>query len=90
MRQPFRKGVFVKQKHIHLNDRMPADQEQALVHLRIKSVINIVPVSERTWLRWVEEGNAPAPVRLGKMSVAWKLMDIQAWLAARPVAGSAS
>lgn len=62
----------------------------ALTHLRVDQVIQLVPVGERTWLRWVKSGRAPAPVQLGERAVAWRLLDIQAWLESRPVVGGAA
>lgn len=60
-----------------------------LRHLRLTQVIEIVSVSGRTWLRWVEAGNAPAPVRLGARAVAWRFVDLQKFLASRHLVGSA-
>ena len=67
----------------------PSSQLDLIKHLRIDQVIAAVGVGERTWLRWVKAGAAPAPVRLGERAVAWRLADIQKWLESRPVAGGA-
>jgi predicted DNA-binding transcriptional regulator AlpA len=69
--------------------------ERALVQaalLRLPVVLKIVGVGQRTWLRLVSEGAAPAPVRVSDMengAVAWRLPDIQRWSAARPSARAA-
>lgn len=65
-------------------------EQPELRHLRLSGVLEIVAVGERTWLRWVKAGAAPAPVRLGERAVAWRLSDIRAWLESRPVAGGAA
>lgn len=51
-----------------------------LHHLRLPTVTNLVGCSERTWLRWVKNNQAPRPVRLGPGVVVWRLLDLQAWL----------
>lgn len=69
--------------------------ERALVQaalLRLPVVLKIVGVGQRTWLRLVSEGAAPAPVRLSDMengAVAWRLPDVQRWSASRPCARAA-
>lgn len=40
----------------------------------------IVPVSKATLYRWIRENSFPAPLRLGKHSVAWRWADVAAWL----------
>lgn len=51
-----------------------------LQHFRLPVVANLVGCSERTWLRWVKNKEAPKPVRLGPGVVAWRALDIQNWL----------
>ena len=48
--------------------------------LRIHEVLQLVPVSRATWYQGIKDGIYPAPVRLGKRSVAWRERDIQAIL----------
>lgn len=57
-----------------------------LKHLRVGEVLELVGVAERTWLRWVKEGAAPKPVRLGERAVAWRLSDLREWLESREAA----
>lgn len=38
----------------------------------------LVPVSRATWWAWVREGRAPAPVKLGPNTTAWRVEDIRA------------
>jgi predicted DNA-binding transcriptional regulator AlpA len=40
----------------------------------------IVGVSQRSWWRFVAEGRAPQPIRLGRC-VRWRLAEIRAWIA---------
>ena len=40
----------------------------------------LVPVSKSTWLAWVKAGKAPAKVKLGPRTIAWRVEDIRAWL----------
>jgi predicted DNA-binding transcriptional regulator AlpA len=63
-------------------------QLDSIKHLRIDQVI-AVGVGERTCLRWVKAGTAPAPVRSGERAVAWSLSIIKTWLESRPVVGGA-
>jgi predicted DNA-binding transcriptional regulator AlpA len=41
----------------------------------------IVGVSRRSWWRFVAQGLAPKPIRLGRC-VRWRLLEIQAWIRA--------
>lgn len=42
-----------------------------------KNIPAIIPVSRSTWLRGVESGFYPAPIKLAKNTVAWKNEDIR-------------
>lgn len=41
-----------------------------------KGQVGILPISESTFRRGVEEGRYPKPVRLSQRTVAWKTSDI--------------
>jgi prophage regulatory protein len=41
----------------------------------------IVPVSPATWWRWVAEGKAPAPFKLGPNTTVWDLDQVEAFVA---------
>ena len=43
--------------------------------LRLKEVLEIVPVSKSTWWAWVAASLAPAPIKLGRCTC-WKHSDI--------------
>ena len=40
----------------------------------------LVPVSRATWWQWTKNGRAPAPVRLGPNTTAWKVEDVMAFI----------
>ena len=41
-------------------------------------------IGNSTLRRWVREGHFPKPVKLGANCVAWRLDEVNAWLASRP------
>ena len=48
----------------------------------------LLPVSPATFWRWVKEGKAPAPFKLGANITVWDLDQIDAFLAQRAEAQS--
>ena len=48
--------------------------------LRLKQVLEIVPVSKSTWWAWVANGKAPPAVRLGRCTC-WKYSEIANFIA---------
>jgi predicted DNA-binding transcriptional regulator AlpA len=46
--------------------------------LRLKGVLDIIPISKTAWHAGVKDGRFPKPVRLGPRTVAWKMSEIQA------------
>ncbi|HEX7687954.1 MAG TPA: AlpA family phage regulatory protein [Burkholderiaceae bacterium] len=46
-------------------------------------VPNVIPVSPATLWRWVREGNFPKPVRLSSRITAWRVEDVERWIASR-------
>ena len=36
----------------------------------------LIPIGKSTWWQWVRDGKAPAPVKLGPRTTAWKSSDI--------------
>lgn len=59
-------------------------------YVRLAGVLDLVPCSDRTWLRFVANGTAPAPVRLGSKMVAWRIKDVCDWLDAQTATGAES
>lgn len=49
--------------------------------LRLPDVLALIPLSRTTFLEGAAKGIYPAPVRLGARCVAWRVSDIQAFLA---------
>jgi prophage regulatory protein len=45
--------------------------------LRLKEVLQLVPVARSTWFAGIRSGRFPASVRLGPRIAAWRLRDIQ-------------
>lgn len=45
--------------------------------LRLPQVLKLIPVSRSTWWAWVKQGRAPAPVKLGPRTTAWRAEQIQ-------------
>lgn len=55
---------------------LPAELE-AVRHVRLDQVLQLVPVGERTWLRGVADGRYPRGVKLGPGVTAWSLAAIR-------------
>ena len=52
-------------------------------YVRLRKLIEIVPMSKATIWRKLKDGSFPQPVKLGKRITAWRMDDIAAWLASR-------
>lgn len=46
--------------------------------LRIKQILEILPIGKSTWWQGVKDGRFPKPVKLGERTTAWKVEDIKA------------
>ena len=57
------------------------DPESGYRFLRLPDVLRCIPVSAATWWRWIAEGIAPKPVKLGPNVTAWREADIHAFAA---------
>ena len=44
--------------------------------IRLKEVLQIVPVSASCWWNWVATSRAPRPVHLGKRCTCWRYTDV--------------
>lgn len=40
----------------------------------------LIPIGRSTWWRWVQEGKAPAPIKLGSRTTVWRAEEIAALL----------
>lgn len=48
--------------------------------LRIRQVLELVPVARSCLYNWIREGRFPPPLRIGPKTSAWRETDIRAWL----------
>lgn len=46
--------------------------------LRLREVLQLVPVSKSAWYKGVEEGRYPRGVKLSERTIAWRASDIDA------------
>lgn len=46
-------------------------------YLRLPDVLKFIPVAPSTWWAWVKQGRAPAPVKLGPRTTAWRAEQIR-------------
>ena len=46
-------------------------------YLRLKSVLELIPVSRSTWYLWIQRGIAPQPTHISLRVAAWKVQDIK-------------
>lgn len=49
--------------------------------LRLKQVMQVVPVSKSTIWQWVKDGKFPAPTHLSKRCTVWNSEDVQKFMA---------
>ena len=56
--------------------------------LRRKDVEAVVGLSRSTIYHLISEGLFPAPIKLGKRAVGWKVSDLEIWLSNRETTGS--
>ena len=40
----------------------------------------LIPVGRSTWWKWVRDGKAPAPIKLGPRTTAWRAEEILAFV----------
>ena len=50
----------------------------AIGFIRIRTVLQIIPVSRSAWYLGVQRGQYPKPIKLGPRSAAWRVEDIRA------------
>ena len=55
---------------------------------RRRQVEQLVQLSRSTIYAAVKAGTFPAPVRIGARAVAWRVSEVEQWLAARPIASA--
>ncbi len=45
--------------------------------LRIKQILEMIPISKSTLWLWVSLGKFPQPIRIGSRCTVWKAEDVQ-------------
>jgi predicted DNA-binding transcriptional regulator AlpA len=45
--------------------------------LRLPQILKLIPIGRSTWWAWVASGKAPAAVKLGSKTTAWRANDIR-------------
>ncbi|MGA3209211.1 MAG: AlpA family phage regulatory protein [Syntrophales bacterium] len=45
--------------------------------LRVKQILQIIPISRSGWWQGVRRGRFPQPIKLGPRTTAWKVEDIR-------------
>jgi predicted DNA-binding transcriptional regulator AlpA len=56
--------------------------------LRLKQVLQVVPVAASTWWAGVKSGRFPKPIKLGPRTTVWRASDVLALLEASGRAGN--
>ncbi len=44
--------------------------------LRIRQVLEIIPISKTTWWQGIKDGRFPLPVKLGPRTTCWRESDV--------------
>ena len=44
--------------------------------MRLPQILERIPVSKGTWYRWIEQGIAPRPVRVGNIAM-WRVSELE-------------
>lgn len=48
--------------------------------IRLPQILCLIPIGKSTWWAWVASGKAPAGIKLGRKTTAWKVEDIRQFL----------
>jgi len=59
------------------NRTIKAGQLPETGYVRLPQVLSVFPVGKSTFWTMIREGRAPAPVRLSKRCVAWRVSDVR-------------
>jgi prophage regulatory protein len=57
-------------------DEHDADSLNHLGLLRLRQVLQLVPISAAAWWTGVRQGRFPQPVKLGPRTTCWKMRDV--------------
>jgi predicted DNA-binding transcriptional regulator AlpA len=78
---------FLPTTGTHSKEQVMADQLKQMLQekqerlLRLKQVLEIIPLSKSTWWEGCKSGRFPAPIKLTERTTVWRLSDINALLA---------
>jgi len=56
-----------------MNDEIYLQEKR---YLRLKSVLELIPISRSTWYKWIQLGIAPKPTHISLRIAAWKHKEI--------------
>ena len=56
--------------------------------IRMPAVREATGISRTTIWRLVKQNQFPAPLKLSERTVGWRRVDVEKWIAERPVAGA--
>ena len=55
--------------------------EQDIRLIRKEALLRLISVSNSTLFRWERDGNFPPRIKIGHKTVAWRIADVENWLA---------
>jgi prophage regulatory protein len=67
---------------------LQVQEHRASRFLRLPEVKGKIGCSRSTLLNWVKAGTFPAPVKLSARMIAWRVEDVDQWVASRAKAGA--
>lgn len=70
--------------HAHKFAQPVERSHERSVFLRLRSVISMTGLGRSTIYRLVAQKQFPSPVRLAVRAIAWRRVDLERWIAARP------
>ena len=56
--------------------------------IKLPEVVQKTKISRAAIYAMIARGEFPRPFRLGRRAVGWRVEDVEAWIADRPLAGS--
>ena len=47
-------------------------------YMRVPAIIQFFSIGQSTWWKWVQEGKAPRPIKIGPRTSVWRISEILA------------
>jgi predicted DNA-binding transcriptional regulator AlpA len=71
-----------KSAHADRTTRLTSPQEEFphSGYVRLKQILQFIPVHPSTWWYWVKEGRVPKPIKLSRGVTVWKAEEIREML----------